>query len=52
MGFKKPFRAVPIVLGSRYRAIEQQAWRGTMAKTLAVAIFVGLLTGLASTVLP
>lgn len=48
MGFKKPFRAVPIVLGSRYRAIESRNWRNTVVRVMALAMLVGVVTALVS----
>lgn len=48
MGFKKPFRAVPIVVGPRYRRIERRAWLMTVTRVLGLAVLVGILAALLS----
>lgn len=48
MGFKKPFRAVPITLGARYRGIDSRRRRVFVLKTLLVAAAIGALIGIAS----
>ncbi len=50
MGFKKPFRAVPIRLGPRYRAIDRRQRRAIVLKTLLVAAVVGIIVGVGSVV--
>lgn len=48
MGFKKPFRAVPITLGARYRAIDLLERWANVWRTLTVAAVVGVVIGIAS----
>jgi hypothetical protein len=45
MSFRKPFRAPPVRLGTRYRARQQRAYLVFAGKTLAAAVAGGLLIG-------
>lgn len=44
MGFKKPFKAVPIKLGARYR----HKRRTTIIRTLVIALVIGAVVGTVS----
>jgi hypothetical protein len=48
MSLKKPFRAVPIILGPRYRRIERRAWLMTVTRAMGLAILAGILVALLS----
>lgn len=48
MGFGKPFRAAPIKLGAHYAEKERQRFIDFAAKVLAVAVALGLATGVLS----
>ncbi|QQN73975.1 hypothetical protein [Croceicoccus sp. YJ47] len=48
MGFRKPFKAVPIRLGAHYRRKARAEQRKQSLRTLAIAALVGLTIGIAS----
>ena len=51
MSFKKPFRAVPIKLGTRYRAKRRRSEQKAVVRILGVAAVLGALSGAVSVTL-
>lgn len=45
MGFKKPFRAVPVRLGSYHRALERRKNVSTIAQVFGFAVLIGGIAG-------